>query len=115
MRFDSGLDGSLSGLPAPVVPVGLPLMPVAEVPVVAVPVAPVEGVRSSTGAPASLVVDVVWHAASSTAHSALKSNRCMGPPDGYLFDERSPRRLAHIARRRGQPLLDASIAGDCGQ
>src|SRR6267378_6634345 len=80
MRFDNGLDGSLSTLRCPP-PVAVPPTPAPVVPdVVALP-ASVAGVRSSTGAPASLVV-VLWHAVSSNAHSAQIRTFCMCPPDG---------------------------------
>src|SRR5450631_4462952 len=88
MRFDNGLDGSLSGLFCVVPPVAVPPMPVVVVPVVvAPPAAPVVGLRSSTGAPASLVV-VLWHAVRSNAHSAQIRVFCMCPPDGVGWEPR---------------------------
>src|SRR6202171_1855534 len=31
------------------------------------------------------------------------------------LEKRAPRGLAHVARGRGQSLLDTTVAGDCGQ
>src|SRR5438445_13510537 len=86
MRFDNGLDGSLSGLRCPA-PVAVPPTPVPVVPVVVALPASVDGLRASTGTPASLVV-VVWHAVSSNAHSAQIRTFCMCPPDGVGWKPR---------------------------
>src|SRR5215471_3819301 len=114
------LRGSLSGFV--VLAVALPDTPPELEPVVVVLL--VEGVRSSTVTPVS-VFGVVWQPPRSTSNAAvvqsikvelldlgsfIVSLRC-----SMLFGKRAPCGLTHIARRGGESLLHAAVAGDCGQ
>src|SRR6516165_8480107 len=87
MRLERMLPGSLSRLTPP--RVALPATPPEVVPDVVAPAAPVDGVRSSTGAPSSLG-GVLWHATTVSASSAVNISLFIGSP---WFTSKCDRRL----------------------